>query len=93
MTKTVRLVRHISGTRDGKAWPPAGEYLEVSDAEAAELIAQGVAADDKAEEKADADVHKVEKATANRSVKSEEEKPAPTLDGTATKRTRTRKAE
>lgn len=91
MSKTVRLVRHISGTRDGLPWPPVGEYLEVSDAEAADLIRIGIAADDSEPETAVADVHKVEKAVANRSVKAEESKPAKTLDGEATKRTTTRK--
>ena len=89
MSKSVKLVRQISGTRNGVPWPKPGEYLEVPDAEAAELIAIGIAADDSPEEVADADVHKVEKAVANRSVKAEEK----TLDGEALKRTpRARKA-
>jgi hypothetical protein len=94
MSKKVKLVRHISGTRDGVPWPKPGEYLEVPDAEAADLIAIGIAADDTPVEAADADVHNVEKAVANRSVKSEEEAPAKTLDGEATKRApRARKTE
>lgn len=94
MSRSVRLVRHISGTRDGKLWPKPGEYLEVPDQEADELIAIGIAADDSVEEEAVADVHNVEKAVANRSVKAEEEAPAKTLDGEATKRTtRARKTE
>lgn len=93
MSKKVKLVRHISGTRDGVPWPKPGEYLEVPDAEAADLIAIGIAADDTPVEVADADVHNVEKAVANRSVKAEEDKPK-TLDGEATKRApRTRKTE
>lgn len=93
MSKKVKLVRHISGTRNGAPWPRPGEYLEVPDAEAAELIAIGIAADDAPEEVADADVHNVEKAVANRSVKAEEAKPK-TLDGDAIKRTpRARKTE
>ena len=93
MSKKVRLVRHISGTRNGAPWPMPGEYLEVPDAEAAELIAIGIAADDTPVEAADADVHNVEKAVANRSVKAEEASPK-TLDGEATKRApRTRKTE
>lgn len=94
MSTKVRLVRQISGTRDGVPWPAPGEFLEVPDAEAAELIEIGIAAAPEVEEHATADVHNEEKAVANRSVKGEEEATAKTLDGEATKRTtRARKAE
>ena len=93
MSRTVRLLRHISGTRDGLPWPQVGGFLEVPDQEADELIANGIAADDREEEKAVV-VHNEEKAVANRSVKAEESQPAKSLDGEAIKRTpRARKTE
>jgi hypothetical protein len=39
----VRLVHDISGTRDGKAWPAAGEEVDVSDAEALVMLQNGSA--------------------------------------------------
>jgi len=37
----VTMKRQVSGTRNGKPWPKAGETVEVSDDEAASLIRQG----------------------------------------------------
>lgn len=39
----VEMAVRISGTRDGVNWPDIGGLLEVSSAEAAELIANGFA--------------------------------------------------
>jgi hypothetical protein len=39
----VRLVHDISGTRDGKAWPAAGQEVDVSDAEALVMLQNGSA--------------------------------------------------
>lgn len=39
----VRMLRTISGDRDGQAWPPPGGTLDVPDDEAAQLIRQGLA--------------------------------------------------
>lgn len=39
----VRMSITISGTRDGADWPAAGEILEVSDSEGADLCAAGMA--------------------------------------------------
>lgn len=35
----VRMLRHISGSRNGIEWPPAGGELDLPDSEAADLIA------------------------------------------------------
>ena len=43
MAPIVKMRALISGSRDGKKWPKPGETLEVPDAEAAQLIAQGIA--------------------------------------------------
>ena len=55
----VRMMFQISGTRDGERWPVVGECMVVSDAEGAELCAQGYA-------EPVAEVAKVEKATARK---------------------------
>lgn len=39
----VQMRAWISGTRDGQDWPRVGETLTCSDAEAADLVAQGLA--------------------------------------------------
>jgi hypothetical protein len=39
----VRLVHDISGTRDGKAWPAAGEEVDLPDAEALSMLQNGSA--------------------------------------------------
>jgi hypothetical protein len=39
----VQMVVSISGTRGGADWPPAGEVLEVTAEEAAQLCAGGLA--------------------------------------------------
>lgn len=39
----VRLKSDISGSRDGQAWPAAGEEIDLPDGEAASLIQTGVA--------------------------------------------------
>ncbi len=39
----VRMIAAISGTRDGSDWPAAGETLECSNGEGADLIAAGLA--------------------------------------------------
>lgn len=35
----VRLLVTVSGTRDGQAWPPAGNTMELPDEEARQMIA------------------------------------------------------
>ena len=40
---TVRMVVTITGTRNGEDWPKAGGTIDVPDAEAADLIAAGLA--------------------------------------------------
>lgn len=40
---TVQMVAGISGTRDGKDWPPPGGTLDVSESEASDLIGAGFA--------------------------------------------------
>ena len=35
----VKMLFHIGGTRDGQPWPPVGGVMEVSDREAASLVA------------------------------------------------------
>ena len=86
MSKKVRLLAQISGHRDGKPWPPAGEFITVSDDEAETLVRNGQAATEAIEENALLDSHP-ELALANRSVAGEEaadqrlaEKPAPHAD-------------
>lgn len=49
----VRLVQTISGTRDGKAWPAAGEEIDLPEGEALSLLQNGSA---KAVSSKDADV-------------------------------------
>jgi hypothetical protein len=39
----VRLVHDITGTRDGKAWPSAGEEVDLPDAEALAMLQNGSA--------------------------------------------------
>lgn len=62
----VKMRVQISGTRDGKDWPAPGQMLTVSDAEAADLIRNGMAVDPAAKpvEDASADVLGVETAVA-----------------------------
>lgn len=50
MAPLVRMRALVSGSRDGKKWPKPGETLEVPEAEAAQLIAQGIAEDPAAAE-------------------------------------------
>jgi hypothetical protein len=40
----VRMIQHITGTRDGIEWPLAGGEIELPDHEAADLIGAGLAA-------------------------------------------------
>lgn len=40
---SVRILRKISGFRDGAEWPEPGEFLTVSEAEADDLEAIGIA--------------------------------------------------
>lgn len=83
MSKKVRLLAQISGLRDGKPWPAAGNFVTVSDDEADTLIRNGQAAADKVEENALLDSHP-ELAVGNRAVSADEgrlaEKPAPHAD-------------
>lgn len=59
--KKVRMIAQISGTRDGKDWPAAGETVSLPAAEAEDLIRAGLAAEpNAAEENALADVLDVE---------------------------------
>lgn len=37
----VRLTVSISGTREGKDWPPVGAYMELPDDEARQMIQAG----------------------------------------------------
>jgi hypothetical protein len=37
----VRMVRKLSGTRDGQDWPAVGDTIDVPDDEGATLISQG----------------------------------------------------
>lgn len=85
--KKVRMIAHVSGTRNGEDWPKPGETITVPAAEAEDLIRAGIAAEPKApEENALADVLGVETAVANPSTvegqKSirEQIKPAPHAD-------------
>ncbi|ASN39002.1 hypothetical protein CGQ24_08225 [Arthrobacter sp. 7749] len=43
MAPEIRMRASLSGSRDGKKWPARGEVLEVPEAEAKQLIAQGIA--------------------------------------------------
>jgi hypothetical protein len=86
MSKKVRLLAQISGSRDGQPWPAAGTFVTVSDDEADTLVRNGQAATEEIEENALLDSHP-ELAVANRSVAGEEaaaervaEKPAPHAD-------------
>ena len=45
MAPVVRMRALISGSRNGKKWPKPGQTIEVPEAEAAQLIAQGIAED------------------------------------------------
>lgn len=39
----VRMKAEVSGTRDGRSWPPRGETVELPDDEGAQLCASGIA--------------------------------------------------
>lgn len=39
----IKLKVHLSGARNGKAWPPRGSVIEVPDAEGADMCAGGLA--------------------------------------------------
>ena len=88
MSKKVRMLVQISGTRDGKDWPKIGEDLVTTAAEAEDLIKAGIAADPgaaKEPEIALADLGLVETATAqnkgNKAVNARlAAKPAPHAD-------------
>lgn len=41
--KTVRMVARISGSRDGKDWPAPGETIDLPEAEANQLLLNGMA--------------------------------------------------
>ena len=57
----VKLKVSISGTRDGAEWPPVGSPIDLPDAEAAQMIAAGLAVECAAPvETATADTSKVE---------------------------------
>lgn len=60
---TVRMAIKISGTRDGADWPNPGQTLDVSPAEAADLIAGGYARPAASDETAVADTSGIETAT------------------------------
>lgn len=59
----VKMKVEVSGSRDGAAWPPLGEILDVPDAEGADMIraGQAEAVGDKPVEVRPADEAKVEK--------------------------------
>lgn len=40
----VRMIQHITGTRNGEEWPLAGGEIDLPDHEAADLIGAGLAA-------------------------------------------------
>jgi len=42
--RTVRLLIHISGTRNGEDWPPAGGRIDLPDQEAEDMVRNGYAA-------------------------------------------------
>lgn len=62
-TTTVRMAIKISGTRDGNDWPNPGQTIDVSPAEAADLIAGGYARPAEQDETAVADTSGIETAT------------------------------
>ena len=39
----IRMLVHMSGTRNGQDWPPAGVVMDLPDSEAADYIAAGIA--------------------------------------------------
>lgn len=86
--KKVRMLVHISGSRNGEDWPKAGETITVPAAEAEDLIRQGFASTLNApEENAIADVLGWESAVLNRADTQEGQKsireqikPAPHAD-------------
>lgn len=41
----VKMNTHLSGTRNGADWPAAGEVADLPDAEAADMIAAGLASE------------------------------------------------
>lgn len=41
--RTVRLLIHISGTRNGEDWPPAGGRIDLPDQEAEDMVRNGYA--------------------------------------------------
>lgn len=43
MAPEVTMRARISGSRNGKPWPPVGQKIDVPDDEAAQLIRQGIA--------------------------------------------------
>lgn len=43
MAPEIRMRVNLSGSRDGKKWPPRGGTLEVPEDEAKQLISQGIA--------------------------------------------------
>ncbi|WP_461634495.1 hypothetical protein [Glutamicibacter soli] len=63
MAPLIRMKALISGSRNGKKWPQPGQTLEVPEAEASQLIAQGIAVDADQPEITEA-TGKVETATA-----------------------------
>ncbi|MHC6176236.1 hypothetical protein [Glutamicibacter sp. X7] len=62
MAPEIRMRALISGSRNGKKWPKPGQTLEVPEAEAAQLIAQGIATAVEAEENTSAPKAKIETA-------------------------------
>lgn len=55
--QSVKLLRSISGTRNGQKWPTLGSVVELPDLEAADMIRAGLAvADDQAPAPAPAEV-------------------------------------
>lgn len=72
MAPTVRMRALISGSRNGKKWPKPGETIDVPEAEAAQLIAQGIAVDPDHNETAVAntDTEKAVAPTGNKSLAS-----------------------
>ncbi|QDY64873.1 hypothetical protein FQA45_00290 [Glutamicibacter halophytocola] len=52
MATLVRMRALISGSRNGKKWPKPGQTIDLPEAEAAQLIAQGIAEDPAAAETA-----------------------------------------
>jgi hypothetical protein len=43
LTVKIRMLVDMSGTRNGQKWPPRGEITELPTAEAAHLVASGIA--------------------------------------------------